>query len=98
MIGFQWKATDHLPLVLQLQRTCFKMTSHQQTTTSRKRKTINCLHAVKIRRRELNHFMGFCLLKLQYRTNHLLRKSFRRHRAYISASRKEEPWKTLSTI
>ncbi|KAI5326946.1 hypothetical protein L3X38_026342 [Prunus dulcis] len=38
------------PLVLQLQRTYFKTTGRQQTTTGRQRKLISCLHAVKIRR------------------------------------------------
>ncbi|CAL8988819.1 unnamed protein product [Prunus brigantina] len=77
MIGCQWKATGHLPLVLQLQRTYFKMTHRQQTTTSHHGKTISCLHAVKIRRRKLNRFMRFCPFQLQYSTNLLLRKSFR---------------------
>ncbi|CAL2255066.1 unnamed protein product [Prunus armeniaca] len=66
--------------------------------TGRQRKTISCLHAIKIGMRKLNHFMRFCPLQLQYRTNHQLRKSFRRHRAYISTSRKKDPWQTSSTI
>ncbi|CAL8131707.1 unnamed protein product [Prunus armeniaca] len=61
------------------------MTSRHSTAISHQKKMIRCLHAVKIRRRKLNRFMRFCPLQLQYRTNHLLRKSFRRHRAYISA-------------
>ncbi|CAL2276731.1 unnamed protein product [Prunus armeniaca] len=84
------KSNRSPPFVLQIQRTFF-------TTTGRQRKTIGYLHAVKIRRRKLNCFMRFCPLQLQYHTNHLLRKSFR-HKAYISASIKEEPWRTFSTI
>ncbi|CAL2239858.1 unnamed protein product [Prunus armeniaca] len=85
MTGRQWKATGAPPGPLL--RTCFKMTDRQHTAIGCQKKTICCLPTVKIRRRKYNHFMRFCPLQLQYHTNHLLRKLFRRHRAYISASK-----------